>query len=80
MDLDVSDRITLTISGSAAVQDAARHHEALIAGETLATTFTVVDHAGGADRVETVTVGEDHEAGIAVSRVVASSGQDPRRR
>ena len=42
-DLDVSDRITLTISGSAAVQDAARHHEALIAGETLATTFTVVD-------------------------------------
>ena len=79
-DLDVSDRIALTISGSAAVQDAARHHEALIAGETLATTFNVVDQAGGADRVETVTVGEDHEAVIAVSRVVASSGQDPRRR
>jgi isoleucyl-tRNA synthetase len=79
-DLDVSDRITLTISGSAAVQDAARDHEALIAGETLATTFTVVDQAGGADRVETVTVGEDHEAVIAVSRVVTSGGHDPRRR
>jgi isoleucyl-tRNA synthetase len=79
-DLDVSDRITLTISGSAAVQDAAREHEALIAGETLATTFTVVDQAGGADRVETVTVGDDHEAVIALSRVVTSGGQEPRRR
>ena len=49
-DLDVSDRIALTISGSAAVQDAAREHEALIAGETLATSFIVVDRAGAADR------------------------------
>ncbi len=67
-DLDVSDRIALTISGSAAVQDAAREHEALIAGETLATSFTVVDRVGAAERVETVTVGEGHEAVIAVSR------------
>ena len=62
------------------MQDAAREHEALIAGETLATSFTVVDRAGSADRVETVTVGEGHEAGIAVSRVVASGHHDPRRR
>ena len=79
-DLDVSDRIELTIGGSAAVQDAARDHEALIAGETLATTYTVVDEAGSADRVETVTVGEGQEAVIAVSRVPMPGGQDPRRR
>jgi isoleucyl-tRNA synthetase len=79
-DLDVSDRIELTIGGSAAVQDAARDHEALIAGETLATTYTVVDEAGSADRIETVTVGEGQEAVIAVSRVPVPGGQDPRRR
>ena len=67
-DLDVSDRIALAISGSTAVQDAAREHEALIAGETLATTYDVVDAPGTAERVETVTVGEGHEAVIAVSR------------
>ncbi len=67
-DLDVSDRIALGISGSAAVQDAAREHQALIMGETLATTYDVVDAPGTADRVETVTVGEGQEAVIAVSR------------
>lgn len=35
--LDVSDRITLTIGGEDAVVAAARQHESLIAGETLAT-------------------------------------------
>ena len=35
--LAVSDRIALTIAGPAAVQDAARTHERLIAAETLAT-------------------------------------------
>ena len=67
-DLDVSDRIALAISGSAAVQDAARAHQALIMGETLATSYDVVDAAGTAERVETVTLGEGHEAVIAVSR------------
>ncbi len=67
-DLDVSDRIALAISGSAAVQDAAREHQALIAGETLATSYDVVDAVGTAERVETVTVGEGQEAVIAVSR------------
>ncbi len=41
--LDVSDRITLTITGDADVAAAARQHEALIAGETLATTVDVVE-------------------------------------
>ena len=45
--LDVSDRIALTIGGSAAVQDAARTHESLIAGETLATSY-----AGGRRSVD----------------------------
>ena len=39
--LDVSDRIALTIAGSVVVQEAARRHEALITGETLAVSFTV---------------------------------------
>ncbi len=39
--LDVSDRIALTVGGSEAVQAAARTHEALIAGETLATSYAV---------------------------------------
>jgi isoleucyl-tRNA synthetase len=39
--LDVSDRISLVIGGSGEVQAAARTHEALIAGETLATSVSV---------------------------------------
>jgi isoleucyl-tRNA synthetase len=68
-DLDVSDRIALTVAGSAAVQDAAREHQTLIVGETLATSYAVVDQVGPAERVETVTVGEGQEATVAVSRV-----------
>jgi isoleucyl-tRNA synthetase len=44
--LDVSDRISLTIGGSDAVQAAARAHEQLITSETLATSYAVV---GGPD-------------------------------
>ena len=44
--LEVSDRITLTIGGSQAVQDAARTHADLIAGDTLA-TLTVTDLTDG---------------------------------
>ncbi|CAB4711767.1 unannotated protein [freshwater metagenome] len=40
--LEVADRIALTIAGSEEVQAAARTHEALIAGETLATSYAVV--------------------------------------
>jgi isoleucyl-tRNA synthetase len=39
--LDVSDRITLTVSADAAVADAARTHAPLIERETLATSFEV---------------------------------------
>ena len=39
--LAVSDRITLTITGSDAVRDAARTHERLIAAETLATSVAI---------------------------------------
>ncbi|WP_181311419.1 isoleucine--tRNA ligase [Nocardioides campestrisoli] len=46
--LDVSDRITLTVSGPQAVLDAARAHEQLVAGETLATSVT---YAGTAAEV-----------------------------
>ena len=49
--LDVSDRIALTVSGSEAVQAAARTHEALITAETLATSYDVVPGADGEPQV-----------------------------
>jgi isoleucyl-tRNA synthetase len=49
--LDVSDRITLTVGGSDAVQAAARAHEQLIKDETLATSFQVVPGADGEPQV-----------------------------
>ena len=51
--LDVSDRITLTVAGSDAVQAAARTHEQLITAETLATSFDV---QAGPDGEPQVTV------------------------
>jgi len=50
--LDVSDRIALSVAGPADVLAAARTHEALVAGETLATT---VEYAEAADLKVTVT-------------------------
>ncbi len=41
--LEVSDRISLTVAGRADVADAARTHRDLIAAETLATSFEVVE-------------------------------------
>jgi len=41
--LDVSDRISLVIGGTPDVLEAARAHEQLIAGETLATSMTLTD-------------------------------------
>jgi len=43
--LDVSDRIALTLGGSAAVRAASSTHEELIARETLATSYAVSDQA-----------------------------------
>jgi isoleucyl-tRNA synthetase len=45
--LEVSDRIALTIAGSDEVQAAARTHEQLITGETLATSYDVVPGPSG---------------------------------
>ncbi len=42
-DLDVSDRITLVVSGPTDALDAARTHQALLAAETLATSVSYVD-------------------------------------
>ncbi|WP_017936023.1 isoleucine--tRNA ligase [Nocardioides sp. Iso805N] len=60
---NVEDRIELTIAGGAAVQDAARTHETLIAQETLATSYAVVDSADGTE----VAVGEGEKATVAVA-------------
>jgi isoleucyl-tRNA synthetase len=49
--LDVSDRIALTIAGSDAVQAAARAHQALITGETLATSYDVRQGPDGEPQV-----------------------------
>ena len=59
--LDVSDRIALTIGGSAGVQAAARTHESLIAGETLATSYAVRDADGEGTPV---TVGDNEKATV----------------
>ena len=68
-DLEVSDRIALTVAGSEAVQAAARTHEALITGETLATSYEVVAGATGSyDATAEVTVGEGERATVGVTR------------
>ncbi|GAA3540070.1 isoleucine--tRNA ligase [Nocardioides daeguensis] len=63
-DFQVTDRIELTIAGPAPVLAAARAHEALIAGETLATSYTVTEEvpAGASE----VAVGEGEKAAITV--------------
>ncbi|WP_166390725.1 isoleucine--tRNA ligase [Nocardioides ochotonae] len=68
--LEVSDRIALTIAGSGAVQDAARTHEKLVAGETLATSYDVSDAVDGAgtDAVTTVTVGDGEQAALVIRK------------
>ncbi|MFC5727970.1 MULTISPECIES: isoleucine--tRNA ligase [Nocardioides] len=69
--LDVTDRIELSVSGSEAVRAAARAHEALIAGETLATSYSVVDGTSGmVDSAGTseVAVGDGEKAAVSVRR------------
>lgn len=64
-DFQVTDRIELVVSGPAPVLAAARAHEALIAGETLATSYTVTEEApAGATEV---VVGDGEKAAIAVA-------------
>ncbi|WP_067431853.1 isoleucine--tRNA ligase [Nocardioides jensenii] len=63
--LDVSDRITLTIGGDDAVLAAARTHEALIAGETLATTVVFADSTESAGAA--VEVGDGAKARVNVT-------------
>jgi isoleucyl-tRNA synthetase len=68
-DLDVSDRISLAITGSEAVLEAARTHEELITRETLATSYELGAMADGAHDVRSdVTVGDGEKATVAVSR------------
>lgn len=63
-DFQVTDRIELVIAGPAPVVAAARAHEALIAGETLATSYTVTEEApAGATEV---VVGEGEKAAVTV--------------
>ena len=72
--LEVSDRIRLTVGGTPAVLDAARAHEALVAGETLATSYTVSDgHVAGSGAE--VVVGDGEKAVVVVERVVGH--EDP---
>ena len=63
--LDVSDRIALTIGGDEDVQAAAKTHERLITGETLARSYTVTD-SGSVAGTE-VAVGDGQRATVAVA-------------
>jgi isoleucyl-tRNA synthetase len=62
--LDVSDRISLTIGGSAATRAAGQRHAELIARETLATSYDVVDGGGGTE----VALSDGEAATISLSR------------
>ncbi|MEP6589740.1 MAG: isoleucine--tRNA ligase [Gemmatimonadota bacterium] len=53
---EVTTRIELSVSGDAAVQDAAEAHRAYIAGETLAKQFMVGTSLVQADRMDTVVI------------------------
>ena len=66
--LDVSDRIALVVGGSATVRQAARAHESLIAGETLATSYSVVEDSDVPADATPVTVGDNEKATVRVTR------------
>ncbi|MGA8846209.1 MAG: DUF5915 domain-containing protein, partial [Nocardioides sp.] len=63
--LDVSDRISLTVGGSADLRAAARTHEALICAETLATSYVVGEPGAGTS----VALADGEDATIQVARV-----------
>jgi isoleucyl-tRNA synthetase len=62
--LDVSDRISLVVGGSDAVQRAALAHEDLVTGETLATSYVVGAPGGGV----TVTLADGEDATVELVR------------
>ncbi|NYI76042.1 isoleucine--tRNA ligase [Nocardioides panzhihuensis] len=62
--LNVEDRITLSVTGSETVRQAATTHADLIARETLATTYDVVDSLAG----NPVDLGDGEKAQIAVAK------------
>jgi isoleucyl-tRNA synthetase len=62
--LDVSDRITLVLAGTAAVVAAARAHEQLIARETLATSYSVEEHMTGTE----IPLGDGELATVSLAR------------
>jgi isoleucyl-tRNA synthetase len=61
----VEDRIELAIAGDEAVRAAATAHRDLIAKETLATSYQVVDAVVGTE----VSVGDGEKATVAVTRI-----------
>ncbi|EGD43303.1 isoleucine--tRNA ligase [Nocardioidaceae bacterium Broad-1] len=71
--LNVEDRITLAVAGSETVRQAATTHADLIARETLATTYDVVDSLEG----NPVDLGDGEKAQIAVAKALRSF--NPRR-
>ncbi|MFD4325387.1 isoleucine--tRNA ligase [Nocardioides sp. NPDC058538] len=62
--LNVEDRITLSVTGSETVRQAATTHADLIARETLATTYDVVDSLEG----NPVDLGDGEKAQLAVAK------------
>jgi isoleucyl-tRNA synthetase len=70
--LEVTDRIALVLGGDAELLDAARAHEAYVAGETLATTVSY-DGASGEARAEI----EGRELQISVERTSGADGRSP---
>ena len=65
-DLNVSDRISLTVSGNAFALSAIRTHEGLVKSETLTLELTLTETG---DLVSPVTVGEDQQVQIAVAKL-----------
>ena len=63
--LEITDRIDLGIAGDASVQAAAREHQDVICGETLATNLSVADM---------LSLGFDHTKEVELDDVVATLG------
>ena len=70
----VSARIALSLTGDAALLDAARVHQEYIAGETLAREFTIGEAATEPDRQEAFEV-EGHAGALAVRQL--GNGRTP---
>ena len=71
---DVSARIVLSLTGDAALLEAARAHTEYIAGETLAREFLIGETVPDADRSEAVEV-EGHAGALAVRQL--GNGRTP---